>query len=386
VDKPWVLLVEDEPTVSKVVGKLLDEAGYEHVSIADHDEIAGAIFRWNPRCIILDSEPGSAGHERSWADAAEIRRIHPDLPVLMFTADPAATAEAKAGTSARSRSAGYAGVIDKPLLVVEFLATLKAAVGTTQPARPAKAAQPRDMSGLSAEAIGVFPDLAGQASTSWAVGDFFGVAVHELRTPLMSISGQAQFAQRYLEKDPARAGVALTKILEQTKRMDRLIGDLLDYGRVGAGAFPLEVVTFDLGVATAITVGQHEHNDKPRITFSTPKGVRIQGDPDRVAQILGNLLSNAIKYSEPGSPIDVALTVVGAEAHVRVTDSGVGVPEDERDAVFSPFFRTSRTRDIPGTGLGLHISRRLAEQHRGRLWLESTSSLGSVFILALPLA
>jgi signal transduction histidine kinase len=168
--------------------------------------------------------------------------------------------------------------------------------------------------------------------------------------------------------------------------MDRLIGDLLDYGRVGAGAFPLEVVTFDLGVATAITVGQHEHNDKPRITFSTPKGVRIQGDPDRVAQILGNLLSNAIKYSEPGSPIDVALTVVGAEAHVRVTDRGVGVPEDERDAVFSPFFRTSRTRDIPGTGLGLHISRRLAEQHRGRLWLESTSSLGSVFILALPLA
>ena len=126
--KPCVLLVEDEPIVSKVVGQLLDEAGYEHVSIADHKQIAAAVERYHPRCVILDSDPGSAGHERSWADAAAIRRAHPDVPVLMFTADPAATAEAKAGTSARSRSAHYAGVIDKPFLVLEFLATLKAAV------------------------------------------------------------------------------------------------------------------------------------------------------------------------------------------------------------------------------------------------------------------
>jgi CheY-like chemotaxis protein len=126
--KPCVLLVEDEPSVSKVVGQLLDEAGYEHVSIADHKQIAEAIIRWKPQCIILDSEPGSAGHERSWADAAAIRRAHPELPVLMFTADSAATAEAKAAMSPRSRAAHYAGVIDKPFLVLEFLATLKAAV------------------------------------------------------------------------------------------------------------------------------------------------------------------------------------------------------------------------------------------------------------------
>jgi signal transduction histidine kinase len=380
VGKPCVLLVEDEPMVSKVVGQLLDEAGYEHVSIADHKQIAAAIIRWKPQCIILDSDPGSAGHERSWADAAAIRRAHPELPVLMFTADPAATAEAKAGTSARSKAAGYAGVIDKPLLVVEFLATLKQAVGAPN------AEKPRGAAGISAEAIGVFPDLGGPASTNWAVADFFGIAVHELRTPLMSIGGQAQLAQRYVEKDPRRAADALERILEQTKRMDRLIGDLLDYGRVGAGALSLDVVTFDLGVATAITIGLHEHEDTPRITFSTPKGVRIQGDPERFAQILGNLLDNAIKYSPPGSAIDVSLTVVGTEAHIRVTDRGVGVPEDERDSLFAPFFRTSRTRDIPGTGLGLHISRRIAEQHRGRLWLDTSSSAGSVFVLALPLA
>jgi signal transduction histidine kinase len=381
LEKPWVLLVEDEPTVSKIVGKLLDEAGYEHVSISNHDQISAAVKRWKPRCVILDSEPGSAGHERSWADAAEIRRAHPDLPVLMFTADPASTAEARAGTSARSRAAGYSGVIDKPFLVVEFLATLKNAVDAPHPAIG------RESTGLAAEAISVFPEVGGPASRHWASADFFSIAVHELRTPLTSIAGQAQLAQRSIAKDPDRASDALARILEQTARMDRLVGDLLDYGHVGAGALSLEVVTFDLGVATAITISMHEHGDTPRITFSTPQpGVRIQGDPDRIAQVLGNLLDNALKYSAPGSSVDVSLTIVGTEAQIRVTDRGIGVPEEERGLLFSPFFRTSRTRDIPGTGLGLHISRRIAEQHRGRLWLDSTSGVGSVFVLALPLA
>jgi len=70
---------------------------------------------------------------------------------------------------------------------------------------------------------------------------------------------------------------------------------------------------------------------------------------------------------------------------MRVTDRGVGVPDEERDMLFAPFFRTTRTRDISGTGLGLHISKRIAEQHHGKLSLESSGSAGSVFLLTLPL-
>ena len=378
--KRWVLLVEDEPTLSKLVGKLLDEAGYEHESITDHDQITAAIARRHPQCIILDSDPGSAGHERSWADAATIRRAHPDLPVLMFTADPASMAEARAGTTARSKAAGYAGVIDKPFLVVEFLATLKHAVDVGLSARPSY------KGGIDAEAISVFPDLSGPSSADWSVADFFSMAVHELRTPLTSIDGHAQLAQRFLTKDPLRATDSLIRIREQSKRMNRLIADLLDQARVSVGALSLEVVTFDLGVAAAHTIGLHEVGFSPRIAFTTPAGVRVQGDPERIAQILANLLDNAIKYSPPTSPITVSLTIVGNEAQLRVTDQGVGVPDDERERIFAPFYRTSRTREIPGTGLGLHISRRIAEQHHGRLWLDSTSSQGSVFVLSVPLA
>ena len=378
--KPWVLLVEDEPTLSKLVGKLLDEAGYEHISISDHDQIAGAILRWRPKCVILDSDPGSTGHQRSWADAAAIRRAHPELPVLMFTADPASMAEARAGTTARSRAAGYAGVIDKPFLVVEFLATLRHAVDTQH------SAPTSDGKGLATEAISVFPELAGPASEGWAVTDFFSMAVHELRTPLTVIDGQAQRAQRLMTKDPVRAAEALELLREQTRRLTRLINDLLDHARVGAGALSLEVVTFDLGVATAITIGLHEREESPRIVLrGSAVPVRVRGDPDRFAQILANLLDNAVKYSPPGSPIDVSLAAVGKNAELRVTDRGVGVPDEERDMLFSPFFRTTRTRDISGTGLGLHISRRIAEQHNGTLSLESGGGAGSVFLLTVPL-
>ena len=378
--KPCVLLVEDEPLLKKLVGGLLEEAGYEHVTIANHNQITAAIDRYRPKCVILDSEPPAKGRGRSWADAAAIRRAHPELPVLMFSADPDSMAEARAKTTRRSKAADYSGVIDKPFLVLEFLATLKHAVDTPLPALPSG-------KGLAAEAMTVFPELAGPGSEAWGPADFFSTALHELRTPLTSIIGQAQLARRFVEKNPVRAVEALDRALDQAKRMNRLMTELLQETRVAMGALSLSVVTFDLGIAVATTISEHEHEDVPRITFAPPpENVRVRGDPDRIAQILGNLLDNAIKYSAPRTPIDVSLGVVEGETIIRVRDYGLGVPADESGRLFTPFFRTSRTQDLPGSGLGLHISRRLAEQHGGRLWLETSTGAGSVFALALPVA
>lgn len=378
---PMVLLVEDEPTVSKVVGRLLEEAGYGHVIIADHDQIPAAIERWHPQCVILDSEPPASGKGRSWADAAAIRRSHPELPVLMFTANEDSMTEARKGTSPRSEAAGFAGVMDKPILVIEFLATLKHAVETQHPARASSKAGP------AGDAVTLFPAISEQAAAEWAPADLFSTAVHELRTPLTSILGQAQLARRYIDSDPGRTRRAVDRVIEQSVRMNRLIGDLLDNARVTAGASSLQVVSIDLGRAVADTIPHYEHGDTPRIVFHPPpEPAWVRGDPDRIAQIVGNLLDNALKYSPPAAPIAVSVRIVGDEVQVCVDDQGVGVAADERDRIFAPFYRTARTRDIPGTGLGLHISRRLAEQHRGRLWLEDSRNPGSRFTLALPLA
>src|SRR5688572_28957071 len=110
--------------------------------------------------------------------------------------------------------------------------------------------------------------------------------------------------------------------------MGRLIVDLLENARVSTNALSLEVVTFDFGAAIATTIALHEHEDTPRITFTAPAPVHVRGDPGRIAQILSNLLDNAIKYSPPGSVIDVTLSGAGAEAQVRITDRGIGVPDE----------------------------------------------------------
>src|SRR5687767_15957729 len=123
-----VLVVEDDTALSALVGGLLMQAGYNPVTIADHALIGAAVDKWNPRCVILDGEVRSTGASRTWDDAAAIRRAHPTLPVVMFTADGAALAEADAGTSRRSRAASFAGIVSKPFVIEEFLATVKSAV------------------------------------------------------------------------------------------------------------------------------------------------------------------------------------------------------------------------------------------------------------------
>jgi signal transduction histidine kinase len=371
--RPAVLLVEDDVMLSKLMGTLVDGAGYRSVTIADHDEIGHAIDRFNPKCVILDGEVGRTGRSRSWNDAAAIRRDHPELPVLMFTADVDALAEERAGTSPRSREAGFVGAVPKPFIVEEFLATLQRAVqGVSPPA---------------ADAVTIFPDPSGPSAADWAKSDFFTTAIHELKTPLTVISGQLQRARRFLTTDPERGRGAMDLALEQIARMERLIHGLQDYGRLESAALSLEVVAFDIRDAVAAAILRHEHDEIPRLRFHRPAAsALVRGDPGRVAQILDNLLSNALKYSPPRAPIELSVTISGGAAHVRVEDHGVGVPADERDRLFTPYFRTRRTRDIPGSGLGLHVSRRFAEQHAGRLWLDRSNDAGSTFVLALPLA
>ena len=348
-----VLLVEDDVVLSKLVATLLADAGYRSVTIANHDQIAGAIDRFDPRCVILDGEVGRTGRSRSWQDAAAIRRAHPTLPVLMFTADADALAEERAGISARSREAGFVGVVSKPFVVEEFLATLKGAVQAPPPA--------------SSDAIVVFPDPSGPSAAEWARIDFFTAAVHELKTPLATISGQMQLARKLMLKDPVRGRAAMELAFGQIERMTRLIAGVQDYLRLKTNGLSLEVVTFDLRDAVTQAIGRHEYEETARFRFDhSDDWTHVRADPERIAQILDNLLNNAVKYSAPGTPIEVALTTVGREAQVRVRDHGVGVPADECDRLFAPYYRTSRTRAIPGSGLGLHVSRRLTGPAPGR--------------------
>jgi signal transduction histidine kinase len=384
MDGQNVLVVEDDAALSELVGGLLTGAGYRPVNIADHALIGAAVREWQPRCVILDGEIRSTGKSRTWADAAAIRRAHPTLPVLMFTADGAAVAEAQAGTSQRSRAASFAGIVSKPFVVEEFLATVKSAVDG--PASVEATASPTRSDIATTDAITVFPDV-GHLAVDWPETDLFEMIVHELRAPLTVIRGQAQLARRYVGRDPVRERDALDSAIVQADRMAKMISELLDHARLASNGLSLKVVALDLVSAVVEAIARHEYEPAPRITLQRPPGsVLVRGDAGRIAQILDNLLNNAVKYSAPEDPIDVSLTTMGHEVRVRITDHGVGIPDDDRALLFTPFYRTSRTLNVAGTGLGLHISKRLAERHGGGLWLEASSSAGSVFALSLPVA
>jgi nitrogen-specific signal transduction histidine kinase len=371
-----VLVVEDDVALSKLVGGLLDDAGYSAVTIADHALIGAAVERWQPRLVILDGEVRSNGQGRSWDDAVAIRRAHPDIPVVMFSADNDDIAEARAGRSERSRAASFAGVVGKPFVVEEFLATVKSAVE-----RPVSTA-----ADVGNEAIKVFPDIGQHLVADWPAADLFATVVHELRAPLTVMRGQTQLARRYVGQDPARERGAIDTALAQMDRMARLISELLNQSRLSSNALSLNVVAFDLVGTVAAAMARHQYAEANRITFERPPSdVIVRGDPKRIAEILDNLLDNAIKYSPANAPIGLSLTVEGSEAQVRVEDHGVGVPAAESSMLFTPFYRTSTASDVAGTGLGLHISQQLAKRHGGRLWLETSSPAGSVFALALPL-
>jgi len=374
-----VLVVEDDLALSKLVGELLDDAGYRPLTIADHSLIGAAVERWQPRLVILDGEVRTTGEGRSWDDAVAIRRAHPDVPVVMFSADSADLAEARAGTTERSRAASFAGIVGKPFVVEEFLATVKGAVERS-PEKANSYTEPAD------EAIKVFPDIGQHLAADWPATDLFATIVHELRAPLTVMRGQTQLARRYIGQDSARERGAIDIALTQMDRMGRLISELLNQSRLSSNAMSLDVVAFDLVGAVETAVARHQYEEATRITFGRPvAAIVVRGDPKRIAEILDNLLDNAVKYSADNAPIDISLTVHDAEAQVRVADHGVGVPESERAMLFTPFYRTSRTSDVHGTGLGLHISQQLAKRHGGRLWLETSSEGGSVFALALPL-
>ena len=240
---------------------------------------------------------------------------------------------------------------------------------------------------LSTEAPPSDRTSSASISTTSAERDLFATTVHELRSPLTTISGQVQLARRFVAKDPAREREALSVALAQVARIDRLLDELADLSRATSSESPLDDVIFDLRDMVADAVTRHETDDAPRFTVRSPdERVEVRGDSGKIARILDNLLDNAVKYSTASAPIDVSLLVIGDEAVVTVEDRGVGIPADAQDHLFSPYFRTVRTREIPGTGLGLHISRCVAEQHGGRLWLERSTETGSTFALALPLA
>jgi two-component system sensor histidine kinase KdpD len=207
---------------------------------------------------------------------------------------------------------------------------------------------------------------------------------HDLRSPLTAISAASEMlaspgdALSGADRDELLAAIRL-----QVRRLDRLVGNLLDLSRLEAGAATplLELWTVDGLVARALeAIGP----DSDRIVVSLPLDApTVRVDAAQVEHALVNLLENALAYSSPTDPVEVRAEASDGEVLLRIVDRGAGIPPDEQAAIFEPFRQGVRGGER-GSGLGLAIARGFAQVNDGRLWVESEPGRGASFVLALP--
>jgi signal transduction histidine kinase len=186
----------------------------------------------------------------------------------------------------------------------------------------------------------------------------------------------------------------LKLIQKNGQHLLHLINDVLDMAKIESGRMNLHPETFNvhtiLDEVTSITSTlASEKNVAIFIDEGSDQKIQIHADNTRIRQVMLNLVNNAIKFTEQGSVVICAKALEGARVLITVKDTGLGIPPDKLEAVFQEFAQvdTSTTRKAGGTGLGLPISRRLAEMHGGRLWAESSGidGEGSTFFVELPL-
>jgi PAS domain S-box-containing protein len=244
-----------------------------------------------------------------------------------------------------------------------------------------------DARGRVVGGVDVIRDVSREREIDEVKSALISTVSHELRTPLTLIHG---FAELLVLRDlPAeRQRSSAVEILDASRRLARLIDDLLSVSRMESGRLVLDPRPLDLAavverILSPFRAMAAKHTLRTKLPANLPV---VWGDPDKVEQILTNLVGNAIKYSPGGGEVLVTLDVDGDTVQVSVRDQGIGMSPRDMGQLFEKFYRVDReeVRRAGGTGLGLYITKRLVEMHGGRLWAESWPGVGSVFRFTLP--
>lgn len=235
-------------------------------------------------------------------------------------------------------------------------------------------------------------DLNEQLSrASKAKSEFLANMSHELRTPMNAILG---FSEMMIDgiygEVPDELKEPLTDIQVNGRNLLRLINDVLDLSKIEAGRMELALNEYAVSdVVNTVRTSLRSIAAEKGLAFTAhaPEDLPVAyGDSGRLAQCLTNLAGNALKFTRQGQ-VDIAVELVGDELIYRVSDTGIGIAQDELDNIFTEFRQvdTTITREFGGTGLGLSISKKFVERLGGRIWVESELGKGSTFMFSVPL-
>jgi signal transduction histidine kinase len=233
-----------------------------------------------------------------------------------------------------------------------------------------------------------------------------GDVSHELRTPLTTVQGNVELLQRMASAPGAANGEraaevnmllneTLVEVQAETQRMSEMISDLLLLAQADSGALqlqwaPVEMDTLLLDVyrQTRRLADHFKGPGEMEVRLGSEDQAIVQGDRDKLRQVLLNLAENAVKYTPSGGVITLGLARDGDGVRVYVQDTGIGISDEQQQLIFERFYRTdkARSRELGGSGLGLSIAQSIAQAHGGRISVDSRLGEGSTFTLWLPLA
>jgi signal transduction histidine kinase len=361
-----ILVVDDRPANRLAISAALACLG-EHVVCAENgDEALRHLLQKEFALILLDVHlPGMDGFE-----TARMIRAWPktrNVPLIFTSASP---------DTGLYQARGYA------LGAVDYLPS------------------PFDPAQLRAK-VAVFLELARQNARLREQAEqlrlqvrykdeFLSIVSHELKTPIATVVGFTEL----LAEDPEHRMAAdqrgyLAEITEATERLETLVNDLLDMGRIQAGRFAMHPMATDFAAVVEEALHHVEVQRRRKhltLTSAIDALPELQVDPERVRQVLLNLLTNAIKFTPDGGRIEVTVTQSADRVRCEIKDTGPGIPEDQQSRIFERFGQvdTSATRRTGGTGLGLSISKAIIDGHGGTIGVKSRPGAGSTFWFTLP--
>ncbi|MGI5848912.1 MAG: ATP-binding protein [Christensenellales bacterium] len=217
---------------------------------------------------------------------------------------------------------------------------------------------------------------------------FIANVSHELRTPLASVQGfiQGMLDRAIEEKDRDKY---LEIVLGETKRMNTLITDLLSLAKIESGQFPIEISEFDINelIRRCVIMFEkriEEKHLKVNVQLADEK-IIVWADEGRISQVITNLIDNAVKFSYDGGELKIWTQSIESKVYINIADTGEGIPIDDQPYIFERFYKVdkSRSRNKPGTGIGLSIVKRIITQHGEKINLQSAEGKGTIFTFSL---
>ncbi len=234
--------------------------------------------------------------------------------------------------------------------------------------------------------FGTSTDIEGQKKELERKDEFIGVASHELKTPLTSLKGYIQLLSQITLPDPGKLYVE--RASSSLNKLQNLINDLLDVSKITAGKLRFETAVFDLSRLVRLCIDNSRYiYPAYEIKGEVEKDIMINGNEERLEQVVMNLINNAVKYSPLNKQIIVSAAKEHGNATVGVIDFGLGLSAADQTKIFDRFYRVENDgMNISGLGMGLYISSEIIKEHHGTISVKSKLKKGSLFSFSLPLA